>query len=373
MATSTDELGTRIAEARQRAGLTQKQCADEMGLNRSSLAKIETGTRRVTVLELEQLANLFDMRMEWFLEDAPPAIVSKRNASDPGEPSTKIDLKVERIAREVEFLRSLDGEPEIRSPSAFEMPKTESEIEDCSLKARKLLEYGPKESAVGLVERVADIGLLAFTLPLGDEGADGASVLLTDGGVAVINGTRSFAKRRLTLAHELGHYLFADEYSIDWQVANEHTGGNEARIDRFARALLLPEDAIRASWPTSPEGESLRQWAVTIASEFQVGMTSLAQRLREIGLATSDQTAQVRAFRTTRTDIVDFGLVVPSAPQALTTPELPRLYEKAVLNAYRKDIISPARATELLFNSWDEADLPTLPQLPEDAIWSFVS
>ena len=373
MVTSIDELGTRIAEARQRAGLTQKQCADEMGLNRSSLAKIETGTRRVTVLELERFADLFDMRMEWFLENAPPAIVSRRNASDPGEPSTKIDLTVERVAREVEFLRTLDGEPELRSPSAFEMPKSESEIEDCARKARKLLDYSPKEPAVGLGARVAEIGLLAFTLPLGDEAADGASVLLTVGGVAVINGTRHFARRRLTLAHELGHFLFADEYSIDWQVADELADGNEARIDRFARALLLPENAMRASWPSSPEGESLRQWAVTTASEFQVGMTTLAQRLRETGLATSEQTAQVRSFRTTKADIVDFGLVVPSAPQALTTPELPRLYEKAVLNAYRKDIISPGRATELLFNTWDEADLPDLPLLPEDAIWSFVS
>lgn len=373
MTISLEELGSRIAGARQRAGLTQKQCADRMGLARSSLAKIENGTRRTTVMELEQLASLFDMRMEWFVEEAPPAIVSRRNASDPGMPSPKIDLAVERAAREVEFLRTLDGEPDLPSSPIFEMPTSDSDVEDSAAEARKLLGYSAVEPAMELAARAADIGLLPFTLPLGDEAADGASVLLASGGVAVINGTRHLARRRLTLAHEIGHYLFADEYSVDWRVADEQADGREARIDRFARALLLPKKSIHASWTESPDEESLRNAVVIAASEFQVDMTTLAQRFREVGLATPGQAAQVRSMRTTRTDIVDFNLVVPHSPQELTAPELPRIYEQAVLNAYRKDMISAARATDLLLDTWDEADLPIPPMLPADAIWSFVS
>ena len=191
--------------------------------------------------------------------------------------------------------------------------------------------------------------------------------------MAVVNGTRRFARRRLTLAHDIGHYLFADEYSVDWQVADGQADGREARIDRFARALLLPVKPLQASWAEFPEGKDLRKAAVATASQFQVGMTTLAQRLQETGMATTQQAAQVRDIRTTRADIVDFNLVVPPNPQELTSPELPRIYEQAVLNAYRKDIISAARATEFLLDTWDEADLPDLPPLPEDAIWSFVS
>lgn len=373
MAISLDQLGSRIAEARHRAGLTQQQCADKAGLNRSSLAKIETGARRTTVIELSDIADALEMRMEWLMEQAPPAIVSRRNALDPGKPSPKIDLAVERAAREVEFLRTLDGEPDLLYSPMLDMPTTQSGIEDCSQEARKLLGYGPEEPATGLEAHAAEIGLLVFVLPLGDGTADGASVLLAVGGVAVVNGSKRFGRRRITLAHELGHYLFADEYSIDWQVADEQADEREARIDSFARALLLPEESMRALWPASPDEENLRLAAVTIASKFQVDMATLAQRLRETGLATPEQIAQVRSFRTTRADIVDFELVVPPAPQELTTPELPRLYEKAVLNAYRKDMISPARAIEFLLDTWVEADLPDPPQLPEDAIWSFVS
>ena len=40
---------------------------------------------------------------------------------------------------------------------------------------------------------------------------------------------------------------------------------------------------------------------------------------------------------------------------------------------YRREEISAARALALLSDTWDESDLPDLPQLPADAIWSFVS
>lgn len=373
MTISLEELGSRIAGARQRAGLTQKQCAAKVGLDRSSLAKIENGTRRTTVMELVDIADALYVRMEWFIEEPPQAIISRRNASDPGEPSPKIDLAVERAAREVEFLRTLDGEPSLASAPTLEMPSTEGGVETRASEARKLLGYGPEAPASALAEHAAEVGLLMFTLPLGEEAADGASVLLAKGGVAVVNGTRRFARRRLTQAHEIGHYLFADEYSVDWQVADEQADGREARIDQFARALLLPTRPLQTSWAEFPEGEDLRKTAVITASQFQVGMTTLAQRLRETGIATTEQAAQVRDIRTTRADIVDFNLVVPPAPQELTAPELPRIYEQAVLNAYRKDMISAARATDLLLDTWDEADLPTPPMLPADAIWSFVS
>ena len=370
---SREELGRRIAAARNGVGLTQQQCADATGLNRSSLAKVEAGTRRTTVLELVRLAEALGTRVEWFVQEAPPSVVARRNASDPGEPNPAIDRVVERVAREVEFLRGLSGDPKLPSIPTFKMPGTPDEMDACALKTRNLLGYDSSEPTTGLVERASEIGVLAFSFPLGKEAADGASVLLATGSVAVVNGSRQFARRRLTLAHELGHCVFADEYSVDWQVAVEHTEGREARIDRFARALLLPEESVRKSWLGASDDEPLRSAAVITASKFQVGMATLARRLRELGLCTHGQAAQVRAVHTNRADIIDFGLIPPPDSQELDQPALPRPYEQAVLNAYRQDRISAARATDLLFDTWDEADLPAPPQLPEDAIWTFVS
>ena len=85
-------MGVRVAEARGRAGLTQAQLAAATSLDRSALAKIENGTRRVSALELARIADAVDERIEWFVTDAPPAVVSHRNMlegrAQPAQPST---------------------------------------------------------------------------------------------------------------------------------------------------------------------------------------------------------------------------------------------------------------------------------------------
>lgn len=97
-------MGARIAEARGRAGLTQSQLASAVSLDRSALAKIEGGTRRISALELSRIAEAVDERIEWFVIDAPQSIVSHRNLREPCAPNPKIDRIIERATRNIEFL-----------------------------------------------------------------------------------------------------------------------------------------------------------------------------------------------------------------------------------------------------------------------------
>ena len=99
-------------------------------------------------------------------------------------------------------------------------------------------------------------------------------------------------------------------------------------------------------------------------------MSTLARRLDELSLASPEETAVVRATRTRRADIVDFELVIA---RELDPPVLPDIYVRAVLNAYRSDEVSAARAVGLLLDTWAEEDLPDLPPIPAEAIASFVS
>ncbi len=362
-----DELGRRIADARRDLGLTQQECAAKAHLRRSSLAKIETGTRGVSALELARLADALEMRIAWFFEDAPPAVVSRRSASETGIPSPEIDRYVERVAREVTFLRRIIDSLELPTTPGLPVPRNSESAEQAAIKIRDKLELDDREPAIDLERRAAKIGLLVFSLDLDRGAADGASILLDRGGVAVINGNRDIGRRRLTLAHELGHFVFADKYSTDWNVAETSTNRIEAFIDRFARALLLPAAALRECWRGD---DATRTDAVLIAGKFRVDMSTLARRLTELELASADDTAVVRATVTRRADIVEHDLLVPTD---LTPPYLPTLYVKSVLDTYRREDISAARALELLLDTWVEEDLPELPMLPTEAIWSFVS
>ena len=117
-------MGIRVAEARARAGMTQTELATAASVERSALAKIETGHRRLTASELARIAEAVDERIEWFVIDTPPAIVSRRNVLDLGAASPAIDRLAERVVRSVEFLVEHDGQfdladvPELSRPTS---------------------------------------------------------------------------------------------------------------------------------------------------------------------------------------------------------------------------------------------------------------
>lgn len=370
---SSEAIGRRIKAAREDAGLTQEELAQDVHLDRSALAKVESGTRKVSALELALIAERLDVRIEWFVDDAPEAVLSRRNTREPGAASPTIDMLTERVAREVEFVMARDEQlGSLASPAPLDRPSNRSSVEEAADRARLLLGADSISPLLDLSRRVATIGLLAFSIDLGAGAADGSSMLLRTGGIAVVNGNLHVGRRRLTLAHELGHYLFADEFSVDWHVASADQPDNrEAKIDHFARALLLPAQGLEQSWTRHRDQErSLREAAVITASEYRVDMSTLARRLSDLRLVSNGDAQQVRGVRTTRADIVDFDLLIH---QELNPPEPPHDYVEAVLRIYRHEVISSARALDLLLDTWDEADLPALPSLPEQAIWSFVS
>lgn len=58
-------IGSRLAIARQRAGLSQSQVAAKMGLQRPSISEIEAGRRRVAAEELVRFADIYVVDMDW--------------------------------------------------------------------------------------------------------------------------------------------------------------------------------------------------------------------------------------------------------------------------------------------------------------------
>lgn len=359
-----------MAEAGVKAGLTQAQLAATVGLARSALAKIEIGARRVSAVELVAIARELGRRVEWFVEPGPPSITSYRAATTALAPQA-IDNELERIVRNVEFVAGevpslLDSQPEQQ-----QAPATMSAADGLATYARSILGLQPEDPALQLSQLVTAIGLLPFALPLG-EGADAGTVLLQTGGVSVINGDRRVGRRRLALAHELGHYLIADPYTMDWRIAWTDSDALEARLDRFARALLLPEGDLRerwAEWIQIPD-ETMRDACVRAGSHYQVDMATLARRLTELGLVDAEQANDIRGVQTKKADIVEKNLLVPSELEPVS---LPQVYAREVLGLYRREAVTADRALDLLLGTFDEESLPERPPVPESEIWVVTS
>ncbi|MDO5052543.1 MAG: XRE family transcriptional regulator [Pseudoclavibacter sp.] len=375
MPVDTVNLGHRIASVRRLAGFTQEQLARASGMERSAIAKIETGARGVTALELAGLARVLDHRIEWFFEEPAPSIVSHRNTSDPGEPSPRIDGALERIARAVEFTAEHDRDllELLRTASvpAFEEAAAAADVEESARRARTFLGLERDEPLYEMSSKLAAAGVLSFVMELGTESADAGSLLLRSGAVALVNGSLRTGRRRLALAHEFGHVLLADEYSIDWRV-NATKLERERFLDRFARTLLLPAGSLQKQWWDSggDDPHRLREAAVRTASRFRVDMSTLARRLAELELVEPETSGAVRNFRTQRSDIVHYDLLVADE---LPAGEMPREYEAAVLRLFTSETVSEERALDLLLGGWTPDELPALPVRSEAEIWQFVS
>jgi transcriptional regulator with XRE-family HTH domain len=59
-------MGSRLREAREYVGFSQDEVAKYLGVSRSALSNIETGTRKVEALELKKLASLYKRTVTHF-------------------------------------------------------------------------------------------------------------------------------------------------------------------------------------------------------------------------------------------------------------------------------------------------------------------
>jgi len=66
-------LAVRITELRKAHGLSQRQLAEAIGIDPSSMNRVEKGQRAVSVGELVRLADVLDVRVEDLLAEAQPA------------------------------------------------------------------------------------------------------------------------------------------------------------------------------------------------------------------------------------------------------------------------------------------------------------
>ena len=168
------DLGRRIAEAREDAGRTQAEVAALVGLDRTALVRIESGSRKVSATELVAIAGALERPIDWLVVQPPPAVISRRRDPAVGGFSRRLDIALEHVARDVSFLIEhrviTNGERVSRdAPESFEAAETLAR----EIRAQVELPDGPIFDLQALCER---LGLLAFALELGPDAGDAAYV-----------------------------------------------------------------------------------------------------------------------------------------------------------------------------------------------------
>jgi Zn-dependent peptidase ImmA (M78 family)/DNA-binding XRE family transcriptional regulator len=355
------QLGQRIADGRIEGGLKQADLAAAVGLDRTAVAKIEAGTRKVSAVELAKIAVELERPLDWFLVESPQAVVSRRTDAGAGRRTIKLDRALEKAARDIEFLL----EAGVLEPSSKDIelapPRSSNEAEQLAERVRTTL--GLDGDPLLALDQVAEqLGLLCFSLGLGTAEGDGAYVSLGEIGVTVINGDTETGRRRFTLAHEIGHHLFADEYSVDLTLA-EVGSPMERRINAFAVHLLLPRSSVTQRW-RAWTGEP-REKAIRLGVEYRVSWSALCSQLKNLELLTEDDRRTLLARPPTRADYLELGM---SVVEELRPPAIPGRYAQAVLRAYRSGRLGASRTVDLLWGSITKDDLPQLDVIPVEAL-----
>lgn len=351
-------MGARIALAREDLGLTQSELAGDIALDRTAINKIESGKRKVSASELVRLAAALDRPIDWFVSESPPAIVSRREDPSTGGRSRILDRRIEGLARDVEFLEAGHLLPAIED-HRLQFPETVADAEAAAAQARDRMDArdGP---LLDLQRHCEAVGLLAFSLDLGEEGRDAAYVAVREWGVALINGAVDPGRRRFNLAHELGHHLFADAYAPEVTI---FPGGEAERmINAFAVHLLLPRAGVESVW-TKIDGPRLA--ATAVAVRYRTSWSAVCSQLKNLGLIDEDQRVALAAEPLTAADFVELGERWVSE---LDPPSVPPEYGRRVLVAYRTGRLTSSRTTELLWGTVLQEDLPERHAIPLEGL-----
>jgi transcriptional regulator with XRE-family HTH domain/Zn-dependent peptidase ImmA (M78 family) len=355
--TSPAALGARITMAREEAELTQGALAAQLGVDRTSLVRIESGERKVTAAELAMIASIVDRPIDWFVTVSPPAVLSRRTSPGVHASTVTLDRAVDRAARDVQFL--LDRNViEWATSRPRRVPRSHADSERLAAQVRSDLELGDSP-IIGLADVAERLGVYSFSLDLG-KAAEGACVELTGQtkkkrvGVAVIDGRQDPGRRRWTLAHEIGHFLVGDAYAAD------HPSGDvEKYIDSFVAYLLMPRTAVTAVWTeTAPYGP--HRAALTVAARFRTSWTASCTQLANLRLIESSDLEPLKRAEPTKGDYIALGETWTSE---LAAPSVPVEYTRNVLTAYVAGKLTAERTVELLRNTLTADELPN--RVPE--------
>jgi Zn-dependent peptidase ImmA (M78 family)/DNA-binding XRE family transcriptional regulator len=359
------DVGARVAASRRTLGLSQDDLAGKLGLDRTAITKIETGRRHVNSLELARLAEVLGRPIGWFVSSPPASIISRRAAISGGRSDENSDYAIDDAARDLAVLiavRALAPNPAKGSLPSIETRDTKWDAEAAAAEARSLLGVDASSAIHDLAEHVQQVGLFPYSLPLGQASADGSYAEVDGLGVTIINGDTDSGRRRSTLAHELGHHLLGDAYSVDW---GADTSATEQALDAFAGYLLLPRAGVTEHWRALREKHALRQSAIILSAKFRVSWTAALLHLRAFDLITRDDQRLLASRSPTRADYLECNVRVV---EELRPPYIPTGMAAAAIRAYRGHRLSAERVVTMLRGQVEIDELPVRDEIPLESI-----
>ena len=105
-------MGARLRQAREFLGLSQEAVAEALGVPRASVSAMESGRRKVSSLELRDLARIYKRPLDWFYDAGGDPIDEDETVSALFRATKNLNQEdKEQVLRFAEFLKGAGQAP----------------------------------------------------------------------------------------------------------------------------------------------------------------------------------------------------------------------------------------------------------------------
>jgi Zn-dependent peptidase ImmA (M78 family)/DNA-binding XRE family transcriptional regulator len=337
-------IGLRLKQAREAAGLSQRDLAAACGVSAMAISKYEREELTPSSQVLGALAEALDVRVEYFFRTRSVALEKlefRKHARLPAKQEQRVlaDARdqIERWLELEDLLPNEWAKPFSVPPGVPKRIRNGDDIERAALEVRKAWGLGV-EPIVDLIEVLEDQGLKVLVSEYATAAKfDGLAAEANGHTVILVGADQPGDRQRFTVAHELGHLVLEDRLDPE---ALEGEEDEEKACHRFAGAFLAPAEQViaalgkRRSRIELPELYLLKQqWGLSMAA-----WTFRARNLEIINKsAMSKLWATLRARKWHETE-----------PGDQYPKEQPRRFQRLVFRALAEDLIGESKAAELL-------------------------
>lgn len=274
-------IGDVILVLRRAAGMTQEDLADRLDITQAAMSRYEHNLRQPDSPTTQRIASVLGVTPQFLEHDfrmrgAIAADAHMRRQKTAGPATWKrVEAEVNGLRMHSTFL--LDRVPLHPVNQVLHLDPDETEPDEAARMQRAAwrMPIGPVRDLTAWVESA---GVLVVEQDLGTPRIDGMSQWAGDHAIILVNVTAPTDRKRLTIAHELGHLVLHSTYQ-DQDV--------EDQANTFAAEFLMPAHLIRSRLRVIDLGKLL-----ALKREWGVSMQALIERAYRLGtLGKEERTA----------------------------------------------------------------------------------
>ncbi len=337
------KLGQKLRLAREKAGLSQVEACRRAEVGESSLSEFENGRRDPSLAQLDALARIYSRSVASLLSDEPEPVTTVLWRERPAVGAEEVEAKFLRLSEQYANLERWSGDVAAsRLPSPPLAPSMAwNAAEELARSVRAQLGLGDRPALTLLRVLEEDYGVKVFHLAFEPTGTAACSRSATFGDSILLNAGSRRWRRNYDLAHELFHLLTWNVFRSSSATSTEQ---EEKLADKFASALLLPEEALRSAVTRrQTDTTKLATSALfDIARDFDVSIDALIWRLHSIyGVKDGEYTrARIEALH-------EVSKLYEERQQE-TPPTRPERFRALAITTLRTGEISAGRFAEYL-------------------------